>query len=129
MKGESFTKLVVWYEMLLVNNDQIVNLLENECQDPKSVSNSLGVLKCGLFSLDHEVAKLACQLLTAISKEITRRAQLGRGIDGLLAMVWEWYTTKSQLAEVDPTGETFDKTGGKSPRLKSPKKPVSKKQK
>ena len=95
MKGESYNKLIMWYEMLLLNYEQIVNLLENECEDPKSISNSLGVLKCGLFSLSVDVARLACQLLTAISKEVTRRAQSGRGIDGLLAMVWEWYSIKS----------------------------------
>ena len=58
--------------------------------------------------------------------EIRRRASQGRGIDGLLAMVWEWYTTKSALASVDSEDVTFDK-GGKSPRIKSPKKPISKK--
>ena len=60
MKGESYGRLVVWYEILIENFEQIVNLLENECDDAKSVSNALGVIKCGLFSHSAEVAKLCC---------------------------------------------------------------------
>ena len=44
-------------------------------------------------------------------------------------MIWEWYTTKSAIAEVETEAGTFDsKNGNKSPRIKSPKKPISKKQ-
>ena len=52
MKRDDFSQLHVWYEVLLQNYDQIVNLFENESNDPLAISNSLGVIKCGLFSND-----------------------------------------------------------------------------
>lgn len=60
MKGENFNKLQIWYDILFRNFDIIVNLLENESDDPNAISNSLGVLKCGLFSYDSKVANLCC---------------------------------------------------------------------
>lgn len=38
--------------------------------------------------------------MTAISKEVTRRETIGRGINGLLPTIWDWYISKSTLVEV-----------------------------
>jgi len=65
MKGQDYSKLYNWYVLLFKSKEKFVNLLEHESNDPLAFSSALTVVKCGLFSLNLDIANICAKALTS----------------------------------------------------------------
>jgi hypothetical protein len=74
MKGKDFSKLINWYKLVMHNAWKLVELLDAEKDDIKSLGLTMEVIRCGLFSGELEVANLCCRTLTKISALIYERS-------------------------------------------------------
>jgi len=83
MKGKDYSKLITWYKLIMHNSWKLVDLLNAEKDDVKSLGLTLDVIRCGLFSNEVEVANLCCRTLTKISSLIYDRSASDEGGNSL----------------------------------------------
>lgn len=73
MKVKNFSRIIEWYRYAISQRTLLVSLLEQEQSTPQNLGNVMGVFKCGLFSLNVDVARIACVALIRIKNEIDSR--------------------------------------------------------
>jgi len=83
MKGKDFSKLITWYKLIMHNSWKLVELLDVEKDDVKSLGLTMDVIRCGLFSSEIEVANLCCRTMTKISALIYDRSSNDEGGNSL----------------------------------------------
>lgn len=67
MKGKKYSKLLVWYKLILQNGQKLVELLEFERNDVRVLGMTFNVIKCGLFSENPDVTIMCSRCLNRLA--------------------------------------------------------------
>jgi len=101
MKGGDFSKVCLWYKMVLNNTSKLVSLLEAERGDIVALGMTMNVLKCGLLSLNAEVANLCARVINKICLTLHENAKTRVESQALLPVLWDWFVTGQKVPGVE----------------------------
>ena len=108
MKGKKYSKLLVWYKLILQNGQKLVELLEFERNDVRVLGMTFNVIKCGLFSENPDVTIMCSRCLNRLAaiiydNEVEDGRWLvleGEPVDRRNAKVFTVYSTSSSSSSV-----------------------------
>lgn len=87
MKGKKYSKLLVWYKLVLQNGQKLVELLEFERNDVRVLGMTFNVIKCGLFSENPDVTIMCSRTLNRLAAIIYDKEFEEDGSAGLNPML------------------------------------------
>ena len=113
MKGNNFTRVKQWYQLVLPYANHLVHLINEELSNqaiikPSRLPNSKGgqasrnlfrtlnILKGGFYSQDEEVARCCISLFQAM---VTETNKIGGDIVG---QNWDWFVTSTAIKKTKP---------------------------
>lgn len=93
MKGKKYSKLLVWYKLILQNGQRLVELLEFERNDVRVLGMTFNVIKCGLFSENPDVTVMCARCLNRLAAIIYEKEfEDDDPSSGLNPMLQDWLT-------------------------------------